>query len=476
MSDLPPVPPGALPGGGLPAEYPAGPPLADPHPPVPPGAMRPGASWPVPEPPPPPQPNRRAWIVVAAVVAALVLAAIAYVVLDDDEDPNVAFEPTPTQPDADPTPTPETEPEPGPAPAPEGDFDAVVAEIQAFVEAERGLAFQRPVEVELADDEEFEARLLEDFEEDVPDLEVQGRVLEAVGLVEPGTDLVEATRALLGAGVVGFYDPATDELVVRGTSTSPYVRTVIAHELVHALDDQHFELERPALDDATDESGFGFTGLVEGNARRIEERYRATFSEEEEREAFGEELAVGADVDLFGVPPVLLQLIAAPYVLGPELVDAILASGGQARLDAAFASPPTTSEHLLQPSTYVDGEAAVPVEAPVADGGAPVVDEGVLGALGLAEILGVGPFTLPGVGGGDVDESIAGWGGDRYVAWDDPAGGTCLRAVVVGDTEGDTRELAAALAEWADDAPFGIEVVVDGGEPGTPVTFTACSG
>ena len=143
------------------------------------------------------------------------------------------------------------------------------------------MPFEREVTVELADDTEFEQRLLEDFDEDAADLAVAGRVLQAVGLVEPGTDVVAACRTLLGAGVVGFYDPATDELVVRGTSTSPYVRSVIAHELTHALDDQHFELDRPAVDEAADESAFGFTGLVEGNAVRAEQAYRDTFTEEE---------------------------------------------------------------------------------------------------------------------------------------------------------------------------------------------------
>ena len=41
-----------------------------------------------------------------------------------------------------------------------------------------------------------------------------------------------------GGGVVGFYDPVTKVLKVRGTDLTPYRREVIAHELTHALDDQ----------------------------------------------------------------------------------------------------------------------------------------------------------------------------------------------------------------------------------------------
>lgn len=477
MSDFPPVPPGALPGSGPPADYPTGPPLAPPHSPVPPGAVRPTTPWPpVPEPDAPDgRGRRRAWLLVAAVLAAIALVAAAVVAVGgDDGDTDRAGDRTPVDRPARPptTDAPSTSP-PTSAPTP-SDFEAVVADIQSFVERERGLTFLREVTVELADDEEFEARLLEDFDEDAAEIATQGRVLEALGLLEPGADLVEALRTLLGIGVVGFYDAATDELVVRGVSTTPYVRSVIAHELVHALDDQHFELERPDLEDADDERSFGFSALVEGNASRIEEAYLASLPVEEQEEAFAEELRIGADPDLFRLPPILFELLPAPYVLGPVLVEATLREGGQARLDAAFAEPPTTSEHVLQPDTYLDGEQAVAVTPPVADG--EVIDEGTLGAFGLALILGISP--LGALGFGDPDPAVDGWGGDRYVAWGDvDGGGTCLRAVLVGDTAQDTTELRDALAEWADDAPTstGIDASVEGGTGGAPLTFTSCS-
>ena len=477
MTDLPPVPPGALPGGAPPAAYPSGPPLAPPLPPVPPGAVRPGSPWSTTPPPPPPSPGgRRALVVVAAilVVAALVAATFAAFAGGDDDGDAVAADRDPR--DRDETATtapPSTADTAPPTTASPEDFDAVIAEIQSFVEQERGLPFLEQVQVELADDVEFLDRLLADFEEDVPDIELQGRVLEAVGLLEPDTDIVDAFRTLLDAGVVGFYDPTTNELVVRGTSTTPYVRTVIAHELTHALDDQHFELDRPDIEHV-DELGFGFTSLVEGDSRRIEDAYRATFTPAEEREAAAEELTVGAGVDLFDVPPILFDLLLAPYVLGPELVDAVLADGGQARLDAAFDAPPTTSEHLLDPDTFLAGEQALEVPAPAPDDGAAPIDGGVLGAFGLAEVLGANPALLPGL---PLDPAVEGWGGDRYVAWPDTDGsGTCLRAVITGDTPDDTAEIASALRDWADSAPFGVTATVDDADGGAgPVTLTSCS-
>ena len=98
-----------------------------------------------------------------------------------EPDPSLPTDP-PTEPD-DPTAT--------TAPPASRHRAAVVADIEEFVAAERGLPFLREVTVELADDAEFEARLLEDFEEDAADIETSGQVLQALGLVAPGTDIVD---------------------------------------------------------------------------------------------------------------------------------------------------------------------------------------------------------------------------------------------------------------------------------------------
>lgn len=456
------VPPQGPPGRVPPAQYPAGPPLAPPPPPTPPGTTRPAGDWPGPEEQPMPARRVPFWVLGVAILAvgALIGGLIAVVTQNDGNgDELVAPSPDSTTSPSEPPSTASTAPPPT--------LEEVVAEIEAFVERERGLPFLREVTVELADEGEFQDRLLDDFEESTEDLRTTGLVLQALGVVPAGSDVVDAFRGLLGAGVVGFYDSATDELVVRGGAVSPYVRTVIAHELTHALDDQHFELERPALEDAEDESSYGFTALVEGNASRVERAYRATLSPSEEADAAAEEeaLVAGYFPDAVSLP--LLEAVVAPYLLGPGLVEALLEDGGQARLDGAFVDPPTTSEAMLDPDSFIAGQPTVPVPAPVADG--PVIDQGVLGAAGLAQVLGLfGPIiTL----GGDVPDSVLGWGGDAYVAWTvgDQA---CVRANLVGDTPADTREIAEALAAWAADLPSTIDAEVSGSEL---VTLTSCA-
>ena len=99
-------------------------------------------------------------MIALAVLAAVALLAAAAsglaAVLGDDDDPDTALEDR-DEPDDDPSPTspPSSDPD---EPSSNADFDAVVQELQAFVEEERGLPFLRDVTVELADDAEFTER------------------------------------------------------------------------------------------------------------------------------------------------------------------------------------------------------------------------------------------------------------------------------------------------------------------------------
>jgi hypothetical protein len=411
--------------------------------------------------------RRRRWMgaVGAVVIVGLAVASVAaaWISIDEaDTDPLSA-------PPAD-----EATGDDGPGgderPASAAELRAAVDEISAVVEAERGLAFTEPVDVELAGEGEFQRRLLDDFDEGVDDLRDTEVLLKAFGLVEPDVDLVAAMRTLLGAGVVGFYDPETDELVVRGTALTPYVRTTIAHELTHALDDQRFDLDRPDYDDARDEIDFGFSALVEGNARRVEAAYRSGLSDEERLDADAEELSLAGGLDLGDVPLVLVDLISAPYGLGHDFVVQLIADGGQEALDAAFAAPPRTSEQVIDPAAYEAGEGAVDVPVPAVTG--EVVDEGVVGQFLMQLVL---------ADGLDADQARAaatGWGGDSVVAWRDGQR-PCATLAAVGDDPRETAELRGAFEDWAaEGGPAGsgtgpdVTVAADGDGP---VTVQSCA-
>lgn len=405
-------------------------------------------------------------LAVLLVLVALLAAGLTYLVMRGDEvadSPAPEPETTTTVEDGPTTTTTTTTTEPGATELTEEELADEVDRLSGFVETQRGLEFREPVDVTIINDDEFTELLLEDFEEDQGDLEILERLLAALGLMEPGTDVVEGTRGMLGGGVLGFYDTEEKRLVVRGTELTPLVRATLVHELVHALDDQWFGLHRPDYADLEDETSFGFVAVVEGNARRIEEIWLAQLSQDEQEELRSEQARMAMGMDLDGIPWILLELIAVPYEAGLDLVLELLAAGGEELVDEALQEPPTTSSQVLHPDRFLDGVERVPVDPPPAEG--EIFDEGIFGELSLRLVL---ESAVP---PSEAASAASGWRGDWFVAWEEEDGTDCVRVDTEVADEGGRDQLAAALDEYAAQRPrTEVEHLDD-----VSVRFTACT-
>lgn len=321
----------------------------------------------------------------------------------------------------------------------------VIDELSKATSAIRGLPFLEPVDTTFLSDAEFRARVLSQLDEDLESGELAEieMIWQALGLIDADLSLEAAFRSVLEEAVLGFYDPETDELVMRGVVLDQFVRSTLVHELTHALDDQHFDLERVELMDGDDtEAQFAFVGLVEGTATWVEEQWVAQLDPGDQLDLRRAEAVFGAGVDYSGLPETLLIDVSLPYILGPELVRTITARGGTDGIDAAYLDPPFTGEHLFDPDAYLDGEGALAVAAPPTDG--EIIAEGVVGSSGFYEMLLA------------FDPSRAGriatdWGGDHYVVWrDDPdLDRACVRVDVVGDGADGTDRVEDALESYA---------------------------
>jgi hypothetical protein len=338
----------------------------------------------------------------------------------------------------------------------------LISQLEAFVEQTRGLKFLKPVKVTLLSDKAFRKKITEESTVEKAEFDRTTRELHALDLLPKNVDLAKAQRELLGGAVVGLYDAKAKELFVRGGKPTPAVRETLVHELTHAVQDQHFAIDRPDLEKAQDESGQAFSGLAEGDAVWVEQAYLRSLSRKEQQQAEDEQNSqVG---DLSDVPPVLIETLVFPYRVGPGFVASVRDSAGQGRLDEAFKHPPTTTEHLLHPDKFLAGEQPIAVADPPANGGAKVIDRGVFGEFGFIQQL---ERVI-----GDPDEvrrAAAGWGGDRYVAWDEGAK-TCVRVDVVMDTPQDADELQLALRRWVD--AHKSSATLDGA---SPIRFTSCA-
>ncbi|MCC5950701.1 MAG: hypothetical protein JJU45_01255 [Acidimicrobiia bacterium] len=409
---------------------------------------------------PPGQPSggsvRLRWAALVAIVvlAGLLGGGVAYLVLDRTDD-TLAADDIEDVPEESAGPTPPTPTEPGapspptatpPSPIDEAAIRAEVEELSRFVEAARGLEFQEPVDVEILPDDAFAARVLEEFDEEVAEeLALTERIFGALGMIEPGTDLVRAVEQLYGEGILGFYDPETGELVVRGGELTPYVRQTIVHELVHALDDQWFELHRPEYDDRDDEIAEAFLSVVEGNAVIIEQQWIDTLSDEERRQRDLEEARFAMNMDVSNVPPILFDILIAPYEQGELFVQQLLRFGGQDALDEAFREPPDTTEQILHFDKFLVREPRIEVDVPPYDG--ELLDDAVFGERAWRLMLGTRRSAA------EARSAASGWGGDWYVAYEPEDGGTCVRIDVTMDTPADLAELGSSLQRYAEELP-----------------------
>jgi hypothetical protein len=345
--------------------------------------------------------------------------------------------------------------------APNPSLEAFVPLAESFVEQHRGLKFKSVVKVTFLADTAFQQELAKANGTDSVGYATEAKVLHALGLLDGHPDLAKAEQQLQDSAVIGFYDPKSKQLFVRGVDASPSVRHVLVHELTHALQDQWFSIDRTLSNQ--DESDLAFRALVEGDAVRVENQYISSLSPAEKRQIQTAN-AAGGPLPA-GVPDILLELDTFPYQVGPPFAESLVSSAGQQRLDAAFTTPPISTAQVIHPDLFLSGRAPVSVDFPSADGS--IIDKGVLGEFGLDLIL--ERLNARGeVSAGQVQVVTSGWSGDRYVAWD-KGSQSCVRDSLVMSDGAATGALLTALRKFAGDHP-GTTVEGTG-----PVLFTACS-
>jgi hypothetical protein len=337
----------------------------------------------------------------------------------------------------------------GTRPDPPDAWDPRVEELVAFVEAERGLTFDHPVEVEFLPDEDFREQVTaRPAGDDTEQAEIESFVslLRAVGLVSGDVDLVAVGEELLGEGVVGFYRFDDERIVVRGAELDDERRATVVHELTHALQDQHFGIG--AREHGTSGEAAAFRAVVEADALQVEQAWIEALpaTARQDLEQAREALANGTTLD--GVPEVLVELAGFPYVFGPDFLGLVLEERGPEARDRLFTDPPSTQQHIVRPRTYLDGRLPEALPAPeLMDG-----EEEVLGSAGDFGMLSLLVVLAERIEFERAWSAVEGWAGDATVAFV-LDGRTCIRTDVVFDGDAHAEAFAAAFEQWAQETP-----------------------
>ena len=339
------------------------------------------------------------------------------------------------------------------SPTSESDED-VVAEIEQ-VEADmaelRGLEPQSDVEEAIIARDELAENLVESLEEEYSQEEADEdtRILWLLRLVDdPELDLYQLYLDLYTESILGYYDPEADELyLVSDAGFTPLVEMTMAHEFIHALQDQYYDLEMLRPLDMDADQATAITALIEGDAEVGSTLYALEVMDPADLQALIEESA-NFDTDLVDAAPAYIREgLYFPYVQGTEFVTQLYQSGGYEAVDAAYADPPTSTEQILHPEKYSGGERDEP-QWPEARDIASTLGEGweqtrtdTLGEFDLG-------FMLRENGATAAADAAEGWDGGRYSYYRSTSGDADLTTLdTIWDSQADADEFVTAIAE-----------------------------
>ena len=338
----------------------------------------------------------------------------------------------------------------GQAPSAGGTLEEQVRAIARRVEQIRELEFEETVDPEFLSADQAAARIQELFLEDYTkqSADAEGRILEALGAIPPGLDLRAVRAEALGSQVVGFYVPATGEMVVRtaGGQLGPLDKVTLAHELEHALADQNLGLPIP-LETKPGREDRDLAGLavIEGDATLTMQRFVFTLPFDDQLALADPDLAREAEAGLAELPYYLQQQLLFPYEDGLSFVCDLYAEGGWDAVNAAYAEPPTTSAQILFPDRYEAGEEAVDPPDPVGPGGGWTSERDH--EFGAADLLWL--FEAP---GGQTARALdqplqgaAAWAGGELHLWE--RGDESAVSVALVEREG-ADVLCMAVSKW----------------------------
>ncbi|HKB16861.1 MAG TPA: hypothetical protein VKF62_12400, partial [Planctomycetota bacterium] len=333
---------------------------------------------------------------------------------------------------------------------PKGSPEALAAlteEVIKDVERVRGLQFKRPVPKHVRTKEEVRLFVKKSLKEDMP-AAIWGpreRFYKRLGLLPADCDFGAAVEEVLVEQIGGFYDPDTGEFVVVGSFGPTIDRFVVAHELTHALDDQHFDLKRLTEEARNEEDrSFVVSAVAEGSGMLVAQVYltgRVIRSEPGQAARVMEEMK-GVDAiqveQLRRAPPYLQRMLLVPYLQGMSFlqkgIQSPIPSVRPKDIDRAFRSLPRSAEQVLHPEKYwYEGAADEPVIvtlpdlSPTLGTGWKKVDESTLGEMFTALLVGE-TEEMPSFDPADpeglhaaleffskewTNDGAEGWGGDR---------------------------------------------------------------
>ncbi|MDD5748601.1 MAG: hypothetical protein PHP64_06110 [Actinomycetota bacterium] len=318
-------------------------------------------------------------------------------------------------------------------------------EIEQRVSSLRELSIKKPVRFIEAGENIIRAILIQEQlnEESSRETEVAQKMMVALGLFPQNKSLEETLLDTLTEQIAGSYnDEAKVITVVAGKGAGSSMDSItMAHELTHALQDEHFHLDKPPLknDDYNSDTELAITSLVEGDATNTMYEYTQKYLSFAQLKNVAEESQAMSSEELESAPRYVRESLLFPYGKGLEFVQAIKSRKGIKGLNACYRNPPLSSEQIMHPEKYLSGQ----------DNPIPVNLPDISSSLGKdwkllkTEILGefdVAVWFEEFCGLLDSQEASSGWGGNAIQYYENKNKKGAVVNFFTWDSEQDARE------------------------------------
>lgn len=305
----------------------------------------------------------------------------------------------------------------------------------------RELSILRAVKSGAQSRSEIERVIIKNLDADTTPAEMYAAelVFKAFGLAPSDFAYRSFLIKLLSEQVAGYYDPKAKQFYLADWIELDGQKPVMAHELTHALQDQHFNLRRfdnwPKGDS---DAELAARALIEGDATLAMTLYLTKHpmialafmrsSNDTDTEQFEK------------APRAVRESLLFPYMAGSEWATELYERGGWAMVSQAFAKLPQSTEQIMHPEKYFAYEAPVKLTLPnftrALGPGWKRIDNDVSGEWGYYLVL--DQFLN---NARESKRAAAGWGGDRFAIYEGPRkSGTFLAQVTAWDTAVDAKE------------------------------------
>ncbi|HKP46500.1 MAG TPA: hypothetical protein VJT50_07865 [Pyrinomonadaceae bacterium] len=325
----------------------------------------------------------------------------------------------------------------------------------------RELPILRPVKSGAQSRAEIEKMLIKNLYEQMTttDMHATEVAYRKLGLAPPTFEYRPFIIKLLSEQVAGYYDPVAQEFYLADWLELETQKPVMAHELTHALQDQHFNLRRfQKWPHGDGDAELAAHALIEGDATVTMMVYMA--KNPLVALAFTRSLTSGVSTEVYNqAPRMLRETLVFPYLQGSEWATGVYKREGFAGLSKAFSRLPASTEQILHQEKYVANEQPLKISLPdlssvlnddraaraatTATAGWHRIDSDVNGEWGYYLLLDQF-LNAP----QESRRAAAGWAGDRFDVYEGANPNQVMIAQVsTWDTEPDAREFFDAYVK-----------------------------